>query len=327
MRRREFITLLSGLIMWPLMVRAQQLPDRIRKIGILMIVAEAEAHSEMRAFRQGLAQLGWEEGKNVKFEYRWAAGNSDRLRADAAQLANLTDLIVAQGTPGLAAARNAAPSLPIVFVNVTDPVAQGFVQSLAHPGGNITGFALLEESMGAKWLEVLKELAPETKRVALMFNPAMAPYYAMYFRSIEAAAPPLAIQPYELPVHVEADISRALTTVAEERNAGVIVLLDAFTLGHRDLIISKAAEYRLPVVYADRQFAESGGFVAYGADRVDQFGKAGIYIDRIFKGTKPADLPIQLPTRLELVINLRTAKKLGHEIPRNLLIRANEVIE
>ena len=188
MRRREFITLLSGLVMWPLMVRAQQLPDRIRKIGVLMIIAEAEAHSEMRAFRQGLAQLGWEEGKNVKFEYRWAAGNSDRLRADAAQLANLTDLILAQGTPGLAAARNAAPSLPIVFVNVTDPVAQGFVQSLAHPGGNITGFALLEESMGAKWLEVLKELAPETKRVALMFNPAMAPYYGMYFQSIEAAA-------------------------------------------------------------------------------------------------------------------------------------------
>jgi putative ABC transport system substrate-binding protein len=327
MRRREFITLLGGLVMWPLTVRAQQLPDRIRKIGVLMIIAEAEAHSEMRAFRQGLAQLGWEEGKNVKFEYRWAAGNSDRLRADAAQLANLTDLIVAQGTPGLAAARNAAPLLPIVFVNVTDPVAQGFVQSLAHPGGNITGFALFEESMGAKWLEVLKELAPETKRVALMFNPAMAPYYGMYFQSIEAAAPPLAMQPYELPVHVEADISNVLTTVAEERNAGVIVLLDAFTLQHRDLIISKAAEYRLPVVYADRQFAESGGFVAYGADRADQFGQAGMYIDRIFKGTKPADLPIQLPTRFELVINLGAAKKLGHTIPGNLLIRANEVIE
>jgi len=329
MKRRDFITFMGGAALWPLSARAQQLPDRIRKIGVLMIIAEAEseARSDMRAFRQGLAQLGWQEGKNVNIEYRWAAGNSDQLRADAAQLANLTDLIVAQGTPGLAAARNAAPSLPIVFINVTDPVAQGFVQSLAHPGGNITGFALFEESMGAKWLEVLKELAPETKRVALMFNPAMAPYYAMYFRSIEAAAPPLAIQPYELPVHVEADISRVLTTVAEQRSAGVIVLLDAFTLRHRDLIISKAAEYRLPVVYADRQFAESGGFVAYGVDRVDQFGQAGIYIDRIFKGTKPADLPVQLPTRLELVINLRTAKKLGHEIPRNLLIRANEVIE
>jgi putative ABC transport system substrate-binding protein len=329
MRRREFVTLLSGLVMWPLTVRAQQPPDRIRRIGVLMIIAEteSEADSDMRAFRQGLTQLGWEEGKNVNISYRWAAGNPDQLHANASQLANLTDLIVAQGTPGLAAARNATHSLPIVFVNVTDPVAQGFVRSLAQPGGNITGFALFEGSMGAKWLEALKELAPETKRVALMFNPTMAPYFAMYFRSMEAAAPHLAMQPYKLPIHDEADITRAFATVADERSTGVVVLLDAFTLRHRDLIISKAAEYRLPVVYADRQFAESGGSVAYGVDRIDQFRQAGVYIDRIFKGAKPEDLPVQHPTRFELIINLKTAKRYGLTIPQNLLFRADDVIE
>ena len=328
MHRREFITLLGSTAVWPLTARAQQ-SNRIWRIGVLMIIAEteSEAQSDMRAFRHGLGRLGWEEGKNIQIKFCWAAGNSDRLGADAAELVDSTDLIVAQGTPGLAAARNATRSLPIVFVNVTDPVAQGFVQSLAHPGGNITGFALFEGSMGAKWLEALKELAPETERVALMFNPLMAPYFDMYFRSMESAAPSLAVQPYALPVHDEAHITRALATVADEQSTGVVVLLDAFTLRYRDLIISKAAEYHLPVIYADRQFAESGGSVAFGVDRIDQFREVGNYIGRIFKGTKPGDLPVQHPTRFELVINLKTAMKLGLTIPRNLLIRADEVIE
>ena len=216
MRRREFITILGGTAAtWPLALRAQQ-PERMWRIGVLMIIAETEleAQTDLRAFRQGLGRLGWEEGKNINVNYRWAAGDPDRLRADAAQLVNLTDLIVAQGTPALAAARDATRSLPIVFVNVTDPVAQGFVQSLAHPGGNITGFALFEGSMGAKWLEALNELAPKINRVALMFNPAMAPYSALYFHSIEAAAPSLAMQPFELPVHDEADITRAFAIMA-----------------------------------------------------------------------------------------------------------------
>ena len=329
MRRREFITLLGGTAaIWPLALRAQH-PERMWRIGVLMIIAEteSEAQTDLRAFRQGLGRLGWEEGKNINVKYRWAAGDPDRLRADAAQLVNLTDLIVAQGTPALAAARDATRSLPIVFVNVTDPVAQGFVQTLAHPGGNITGFALFEGSMGAKWLEALNELAPKINRVALMFNPAMAPYSALYFHSIEAAAPSLAMQPFELPVHDEADITRAFATLAGERSTGAVVLLDAFTLLHRDLIVSTAAEYRFPIVFADRQFAESGGSVAYGVDRVDQFRQAGIYIDRIFNGTKPGDLPVQCPTRFELVINLKAAKKLGLTIPQNLLTRADEVIE
>jgi putative ABC transport system substrate-binding protein len=328
MRRRAFLGVLGGVAALPFAAYAQQ-PEKMQRIGVLMIIAEteSEAHSDMRAFKQGLTQFGWEEGKNVNINYRWSAGNPDQLHVNASQLVNLTDLIVVQGTPGLAAARNVTSSLPIVFVNVTDPVAQGFVQSLAHPGGNITGFALFEGSMGAKWLEVLKELAPDTKRVALIFNPAMAPYSAMYLHSMEAAAPPLAMQPYELPVHDEADIMRALATVADERNTGVVVLLDAFTLRHRELIISKAVEYRLPVVYADRQFAESGGSVAYGVDRIDQFRQAGVYIDRILRGAKPGDLPVQHPTRFELVINLKTAQKHGLAIPRNLLTRADEVIE
>jgi putative ABC transport system substrate-binding protein len=327
MRRREFITLLGGTAAtWPFTLRAQQ-PKRMWRIGLLMIIAENESEAQMRAFRLGLGRLGWAEGKNVNVIYRWAAGDPNRLRADAAQLVSLTDLIVAEGTPALAAARDATDSLPIVFVNVTDPVAQGFVQSLAHPGANITGFALFEGSMGAKWLEALNELAPKINRVALMFNPAMAPYSALYFHSIEAAAPSLAMQPFELPVHDEADITRAFATLAGERSTGAVVLLDAFTLLHRDLIVSTAAEYRFPIVFADRQFAESGGSVAYGVDRVDQFRQAGIYIDRIFNGTKPGDLPVQCPTRFELVINLKAAKKLGLTIPQNLLTRADEVIE
>jgi putative ABC transport system substrate-binding protein len=201
------------------------------------------------------------------------------------------------------------------------------VQSLAHPGENITGFALFEASMGAKWLEALKELEPQTKAAALMFNPAMAPYYRMYLHSMEAAAPALAIRTYALPVHDKTVIAQSFVNVADHAGTGIIVLLDAFTLQNRDLIISEAAEHRVPVVYADRQFAESGGAVAFGVDRIDQFREAGLYIDRIFKGTKPGDLPVQHPTRFELVINLKCAKGLGISIPQNLLTRADEVIE
>jgi len=333
MRRREFLgglgrLALGGAATVPFTAFAQQ-SGQMRRIGMLMIIgeSESEARSDLRAFRHGLSLLGWEEGKNIKIDCRWAAGNSKRLSADAVQLVDLTELIVAQGTPGLAAARDATRLLPIVFVNVTDPVAQGFVESLAHPGGNITGFALFEASMGAKWLEALKELAPQTKAAALMFNPDMAPYFRMYLQSMEAAAPPLAMQPYALPLHDEAHIGHAFASVAEQESTGVIVLLDAFTLKHRNLIIATATEHRITVVYADRQFAESGGAVAFGVDRINQFRETGLYIDRIFRGTKAGDLPVQHPTRFELVINLRSAKDIGISIPRDLLTRADEVIE
>jgi ABC-type uncharacterized transport system substrate-binding protein len=264
MRRREFLCGLGSFALGsaatlPFTAFAQN-SEQMRRIGLLMVIAESEseARSDLRAFRHGLSRLGWNVGKNISIDCRWGTGNSERLSADAAQLVNSSDLIVAQGTPGLAAARNASRSIPIVFVNVTDPVAQGFVQSLAHPGGNITGFALFEGSMGAKWLETLKELAPEIKAAALMFNPAMAPYFRMYLRSMESAAPSLAMNPYALPLHEKAHIERAFASVAHDASTGVIVLLDVFTLEHRDLIISNAAEHGVPVVYADRQRRRCG---------------------------------------------------------------------
>ena len=303
MRRREFITLLGGTaVAWPLAARAQQ-PERIRRIGVLMGYAESDSEGRafVTAFRERLQKLGWTEGRNIRIDTRWATPGDAELRQRFSRelVALQPDLIFSHGTPNTATLLQQTRTIPIIFANVSDPVGSSLVTSYPRPGG----------------------------RVALMFNPAMAPYSALYFHSIEAAAPFLAMQPFELPVHDEADITRAFATMAGERSTGAVVLLDAFTLLHRDLIISSAAEYRLPIVFADRQFAESGGSVAYGVDRVDQFRQAGIYIDRIFKGTKPEDLPVQQPTRFELVINLKTAKKLGLTIPHNLLIRADEVIE
>lgn len=333
MKRREFISLFGGAAaasaLVPIAARAQQ-PDPIRRVGVLMITAETDpqARADRAALLQGLQRLGWTEGQNLRIEHRWAAGDPSRLPILAAELVALRpDLIIAQGTPGLAAARGATRTLPIVFTNVTDPVGQGFADSLARPGGNITGFALFEFSMGGKWLELLKNLAPSTKQVALLFNPPMAPYSKLYFESLRAAAPRFDIKPFSVPIEDEGDVQRKLSDLGREPNGGLIVLLDAFTHVHRSFIIGQTARNRIPTIYTARYFAEDGGLVSYGADITDQFRQATSYVDRILKGAKPSDLPIQQPTKFELVINLKTARALGVEIPASLLATADAVIE
>ena len=330
--RREFITLLGGAAAaWPLVTRAQQ-PDQARRIGILMLVGESDpqARAELAAFTTELQRLGWTEGQNVRIDYRWANGDVSRLQALAAQLVDLKpDLVVAQGSAALAALRQATRTRPVVFADVTDPVGQGFVQSLARPGGNVTGFAMFEFSMGGKWFDLLKKLAPSTKRVAVLFNPPTptAPFGKLYFQSIAAAAPRFEIEPFSMEINDEADVERRLSGLAREPNSGLIVLLDAFTYVHRDFIIGQAARHRIPAVYTVPFFAEGGGLASYGVDLADQFRQAATYVDRIFKGAKPADLPVMQPTTFKLVINSKTAKALGISISDDLLSLADEVIE
>jgi putative ABC transport system substrate-binding protein len=332
MRRREFIVLLRGAaVTWPLAALAEQ-PDRVRRIGILMLVGEADPQerAELTAFTRELQRLGWTEGQNVRIDYRWADGDVSRLQALAAQLVELRpDLVVAQGSAALAALRQATRTLPIVFADVTDPVGQGFVESLARPGGNVTGFAMFEFSMGGKWLDLLKKLAPFTKRVAVLFNPPTpaAPFGKLYFQSIAAAAPRFGIEPFSMEIDDEADVDRKLSDLAREPNSGLIVLLDAFTYVHRDFIIGQAARYRIPAVYTVPFFVKDGGLASYGVDLTDQFRQAASYVDRIFKGAKPADLPVMQPTTFKLVINLKTARALGVSISDDLLSLADEVIE
>jgi ABC-type uncharacterized transport system substrate-binding protein len=332
MRRREFITLLGGAAaVWPLSARAQQ-GDRVRRIGILMLVGETDpqAHAELAAFTTELQRLGWTAEQNVRIDYHWADGDVSRLQALATQLVELRpDLVVAQGSAALAALRQATQTLPIVFADVTDPVGQGFVQSLARPGGNVTGFAMFEFSMGEKWLDLLKKLVPSTKRVVVLSNPPTrtAPFGKLYFQSIAAAAPRFGIEPFSMEIDNEADVERRLSDLAREPNSGMIVLLDAFTYVHRDFIIGQAARHRIPAVYTVSFFAEGGGLASYGVDLVYQFRQAATYVDRIFKGAKPADLPVVQPTTFKLVINLKTAKTLGVSISDNLLALADEVIE
>jgi putative ABC transport system substrate-binding protein len=329
--RRKFLATLGGAAAWPLAVRAQQ-RDQVRRIGILMLVGEADpqAQAELAALTTGLERLGWTEGQNVRIDYRWADGNVSRLQALAAQLVELRpDLVVAQGSAALAALRQATRTLPIVFADVTDPVGQGFVESLARPGGNVTGFAMFEFSMGGKWLDLLKKLVPSTNRTAVLFNPPTpaAPFGKLYFQSIAAAAPRFGIEPFSMEIDDEVDVERRLSDLAREPNSGLIVLLDAFTYVHRDFIIGQAARYRIPAVYTVPFFVKGGGLASYGVDLADQFRQAAIYVDRIFKGVKPADLPVMQPTTFKLVINLKTAKGLGIKISDNLISLADEVIE
>jgi putative ABC transport system substrate-binding protein len=331
MRRREFITLLGGAAAWPLAAGGQQ-PDQVRRIGILMLVGEADsqAHAELGAFTTELQRRGWTEGQNVRIDYRWADGDVNRLHALTAQLVELRpDLVIAQGSAALAALRQATPTLPIVFADVTDPVGQGFVQSLARPGGNVTGFAMFEFSMGGKWLDLLKKLVPSTKRVAVLFNPPTptAPFGKLYFQSIAAAAPRFGIEPFSMEIDNEADVERRLSDLAREPNSGLIVLLDAFTYVHRDFIIGETARHRIPAVYTVPFFVKGGGLASYGVDLADQFRQAATYVDRIFKGAKPADLPVMQPTTFKLVFNLKTARDLGVSISDNLLALADEVVE
>jgi putative ABC transport system substrate-binding protein len=331
LRRREFITLLGGAAAaWPLAVRAQQ-GERMRRIGALIGGAETDPESRARvaALREGLEQRGWSEGRNLRIDYRWASADSDRIRAFAAELvATAPEAIFAHTTPATTRLLEATRNIPIVFASVSDPVGDGIVASFARPGGNVTGFTNVEASIGGKWLEILKELSPAVARVGFLFNPATSPGGGSYFlRPFEAAAPLFNVQPISTPVEDVVDIERAVAPLAVGANGGLIVNSDVFTTRHRAAIIAAAARHRVPAIYPFAYFAADGGLAAYGTDVRDLWRRAASYIDRILRGEKPADLPVQAPTKFELVINLKTAKALSLNIPAMLLARADEVIE
>jgi putative ABC transport system substrate-binding protein len=330
MRRRDFIAGVSGLAAaWPLAARAQQ-PTGIRRLGVLLNLSEndAEAQRLVEAFHQGLAQLGWANGRNLRIDYRWAGGDVSRIRTFAKELVDLSpDVMVGYATPSVAALRQESRSIPIVFLSVTDPVGQGLVASLAHPGGNITGFAVFEFSLGTKWMGALKQIAANLKRVTTIFNPNTAPYYSLYLDAIEKAASSFSIVPTVVAVHDDADIERAVSTLSREPDSGLIAMPDSFNMVHRRTIIALVDRYRLPAMYYFPFFARDGGLISYGPDEADVFRQAAGYVDRILKGAKASDLPVQQPTKYELVINLKTAKALGLTIPEPFLQTADEVIE
>jgi putative ABC transport system substrate-binding protein len=329
-RRREFVTLLGGAAAaWPLAARAQP-ADRVRRVGVLQPLAanDPEALPRVSAFRRRLQELGWTDGHNVRIDYRWAPGDTARMRAQAAELVSLKpDAIVGVSTPVVAALRAETRTIPILFVQVVDPIAAGFVTSLARPGGNLTGITNFEFTMGGKWLETLKEISPQLVRVAVLYNPKTAPYAGSLLRSVAAAASSFAMEPTDTPVQDASETERAIDQFAQKSNSGLLVLPDASTLFHRDLIIARAAQNRLPAVYPFRYFAVNGGLVSYGIDAADTYRQVAYYVDRILRGTKPEELPVQAPIKFELVINLKTAKTLGLEVPPMLLARADEVIE
>jgi putative tryptophan/tyrosine transport system substrate-binding protein len=328
--RRDFITLLGGAAAaWPLAARAQR-GERMRRIGVLLQFSESDLAGQARiaAFGEELQKLGWSIGGNLQIDSRWAVSNEERARSAAAELLELTpDVISANSTLHLRAVQQATRTVPIVFTTVIEPVGQGFVASLAHPGGNTTGFSYLEVSIGGKWMNLLKEIAPRIKRVACMFNPQRGPYSVGISHFAEEAAQRVGVQYVAASVFEPTQIEAAITTLAHEPNGGLIISPDAFTVTHRQQIITLAARYRLPTIYSERNFAIDGGLVSYGADYVDQFRQAASYVDRILRGAKPADLPVQQPSKFYLAINLKTAKALGIEIPPTLLARADEVIE
>jgi putative ABC transport system substrate-binding protein len=327
-RRREFITLLGGAAAWPLAARAQQ-GERMRRIGVLMPAAADDPVIQARvgAFLQGLALLGWTIGRNVRVDTRWATANAAEIRRHAAELVALApDVILASGASTVGPLLQVTRSVPIVFPSTGDPVGAGFVDSLARPGGNATGFMSYEYSMAGKWLELLKEIAPGVTRVAAIRNPA-SPSGPAQFGVIQAMAPSLKVEVNPVNMRVVGEIERAVAAFARSPNSGLIVVGGGAAVVHRDLIVTLAARHKLPAVYSDRIFVAAGGLISYGPDRVDQFRQAAAYVDRILKGEKPADLPVQAPTRYETVINLKTAKALDLTVPATVLARADEVIE
>ena len=323
MRRRDFITLLGAAAAWPLAARAQQ-GERVRRIGVLAGYDDPN----MKAFQQELERLGWADGRNVHVEYRYAPAGT-QVQALAKELVALQpEVIFAQSRPVVAALRAESDTIPIVFTAVIDPIGAGFITSLARPGGNITGFMVYEPSVVSKWLAMLKEIAPQLSRAALVCNPKTAVYYDYLLRAAEAVAPALGIE--LVPGRVEnaaADIERAIAAIAGVPNGGMVVLPDSTTSVHRELITALAARYRLPAVYNNRFFVDAGGLMSYGVVWVDEYRQAASYVDRILRGAKPADLPVQTPTKYETVLNLKTAKALGLPVPAELLVAADEVIE
>ena len=327
--RRELLAALGGAAAaWPLAARAQQ-AERVRRIGLLMGVADdREGQARVTALKQGLQELGWTDGRDIQIETRFGEADIGRIRTDAAELVALApDVIVGQTTPVIRALRQATSSIPIVMAAVNDPVEQGFVSSLAHPAGNITGFMFIDFQMVGKWLEMLKEVAPGVARAVLMFNPDTAPHYYVYLRSFEAEPRAVAIEVTAAPVRDTAEIEAAFAKLGREPGGGLIVAPDAFTIVHHPLFIRLAQQHRLPAVYNLRTYVAQGALMSYGPDPYDLFRRSASYVDRILKGAKPADLPVQQPTKFELAINLKTAKALGLQIPDKLLALADEVIE
>ena len=331
MKRREFIKLVGGAAAFcPLAVRAQQ-RDEVRRIGVIVNVAadDPEAQASIAAFKQAMQQLGWSDERNLQIDFRGAAGDPERMQAFAKELVALKPhVILSRSTPVTAALLRQTRAIPIVFTVVSDPVGERFVESLARPGGNATGFTNVESSLTGKWLELLKEVAPHVKRVAFIFNPKLAPGGGLYYtRLIEAAAPSFAVTPTVAPVHGAADIERAIGEFVREPNGGLVVLPDAATLVNRKLIVALADRHRVPAIFAFRIIVAEGGLMSYGIDVVDQYRQAAVYVDRILKGAKPAELPVQLPTKFVMSINLKTAKKLGLDVPLLFQQRADELIE
>jgi putative tryptophan/tyrosine transport system substrate-binding protein len=333
LRRREFIAGLGAVgapsAMWSLVARAQQ-PERMRHVGVLMNVVQEDPSgpAEVTAFRQGLTELGWIEGRNIDIKLRWPGSNIALAQTFAKELVGLRpDVLIGRSTPTTAALKRETGTIPIIFVNITEPVEQGFVQSLARPGGNITGFSNFEASIGGKWLQLLKEADPRISRVAVIYNPQTAPFAGLFLRSVQSAAPTFAVEVITMPIQSDADIEVALTTFARQPSGGLIAIPDSFTVQHRDLIIALAARNRVPALYANLVSTPIGGLMAFSVDTRDLMQRAATYVDRILKGASPADLPVQQPAKFQLSINLTAAKTIGLDFVPTLIARADEVIE
>ncbi len=326
LKRRDFFTLLGGAAVWPLAARAQQ-PDRIRRIGVLMTVDDPEEQARVAAFQQGLQQLGWIVGGNVRIDTRWGGGDADRTRRYAVELVALApDVILAHGSATVGPLLQTTRAVPIVFAYVPDPVGAGFVDSLARPGGNATGFTPFEYSTSGKWLELLKQIAPGVTRAAVIRDAAISTGIGQ-FAAIQSVAPSFGVELSPVNLHDAGEIERAIAAFARSSNDGLIVTGSALAALHRNLIITLAARHKLPAVYFERHFVTDGGLISYGPDIVDQYRLAAGYVDRILKGEKPADLPVQASTKYELAVNLKTAKALGLDVPATILARADEVVE
>ena len=328
--RRKFLAALgAAAAAWPLAARAQQ-GERMRRIGVLMARAanDPEGQKQAAALQRRIEELGWSPGRNVAIEYRWPAGDVSRAQTLAKELLDWRpDILVANSTPSLVAARQVTSAIPIVFVAIADPVAQGFVQSLARPGGNVTGFGAEEPSIGAKWVQLLREIAPRVETVTVMFNPDSAPFARMFLPSMQAVRPSSTFKLIISPVHNETEIDRAIAAAGRQSSSGLIVLPASFLNSRHEMIVTSTAKQHLPAIYSVSEFTRSGGLIAYGIERVDLFRRSAAYVDRILKGEKAADLAVQQPTKFELAINLKTAKALGLAVPPTLLATADEVIE
>jgi putative ABC transport system substrate-binding protein len=330
MKRREFISLLGGAAVWPLAARAQKSDATVRRIGVLSGLAEndPEGRARVAAFQEGLQKLGWTEGRNVRIDVRWGTTEAATMQRLASELvAQQPDLIVTQNSPGTATILRQTRVIPIIYVNAVDPIGSGFVASLARPGGNVTGFISLEGAIAGKWLGLLKEIDPRLARVAFLFNPATAPFFEYYLAPFRAAAPSFAVEAIAAPVRDLAELESAIAALAGAPNGGLMVMPDVFLVAHRTAVTSLAARHAVPAIYPFHYFTEVGGLLSYGSDQLDNYRRAASYADRILKGEKAGELPVQVPVKFEMTINLKTAKTLGLDVPVHLQQLADEVIE